>query len=101
MDDTPTVIAAAIVTIGSLLVAFFTRRSAKEDTVTTGFTNLTSSLQAQVNMQGVEIRQMQTTLSKQRRALREHEVWDWQMVSRLRQVSHEPVPDPPPLDVWE
>lgn len=101
MDDTPTVIAAAIVTIGSLLVALLTKRSAKDDRVTTGFTNLTTSLQAQVNLQGTEIRAMQATLSKQRRLLRDHENWDWQMVARLRQVSPDPVPDPPPLEVWE
>lgn len=101
MDDRATVAAAFIVTVGSLLVALLTKRSAKEDTVTTGFTNLTTSLQAQVNLQGNEIRQMQATLSKQRRLLRDHEVWDWQMVTRLRQVSPDPVPDPPPLDVWD
>lgn len=99
--DTATVLAALIVTAGSLIVALVTKRSARDDTVTTGFTNLTSSLQAQVNLQGNEIRQMQATLTKQRRLLRDHEVWDWQMVSRLRQLTTEHVPDPPPLDVWE
>jgi len=99
--DTATVLAALIVTAGSIIATLVTKRSARADTVTTGFTNLTSSLQRQVDLQGNEIQEMQATLRKQRRLLRDHEVWDWQMVSRLRQVTNEPVPDPPPLDVWE
>jgi hypothetical protein len=101
MDSRTAIISTLVVTIGSLVVAYFTKRSAKDNAVTTGYANLTSALEGRLNAQGAEIAQLQVMLAKQRRLLRAHESWDWQMVQRLRQVSPDPVPDPPPLDIWE
>jgi hypothetical protein len=101
MDNRATIIAAAIVTIGSLIVAYLTKRSAKDSTVTTGFTNLTSALQKQLDAQGNQIKELQATQARWRRLLRDHEMWDWQMVSKVRSLTDDSVPDPPPLDLWD
>lgn len=101
MDSRTAIISTLVVTLGSLIVAYFTKRSAKDNAVTTGYENLTGRLETRLNAQGQEIAALQAMLAKQRRLLRNHEKWDWQMVHRVRQLSTDPVPDPPPLDVWE
>lgn len=101
MDSRTAIISTVVVTLGSLIVAYFTKRSAKDSAVTTGYANLTNALEKRLNDQGDEITKLQVALAKQRRLLRNHEKWDWQMVDRLRRVSAEPIPDPPPLDIWE
>lgn len=101
MDSRTAIISTLVVTLGSLIVAYFTKRSAKDNAVTTGYANLTKDLESRLNAQGVEISALQTMLARQRRLLRNHEKWDWQMVARVRQMTNESVPDPPPLDIWE
>lgn len=101
MDSRTAIISTLVVTFGSLIVAYFTKRSAKDTAVTTGYANLTTALEKRVDAQGGEIAELQTLLGRQRRLLRNHEKWDWQMVHRLRQITSDPVPDPPPLDIWE
>lgn len=96
-----TVIAAAIVTLGSLIVAYLTKRSAKDNTVVTGFTELTERYREEVNRLGLRITALEHVEGERRRLARQHEVWDWAVVKRLRAVTDEPIPDPPPLDVWE
>lgn len=104
----PTAIVAIIITAGSLVVAFITSRSAKDTTVTTGFVGLTSALQAQVNLQGRQIKEqgamiqdLQDDKAKRRQLLRTHEFWDQQALHLLRASSATPFPDPPPLDIWD
>lgn len=101
MDSRTAIISTLVVTIGSLIVAYFTKRSAKDNAVTTGYASLTDKLEKRLDAQGIEIAALQTMLAKQRRLLRAHEKWDWQMVHRLRQLSPDSVPDPPPLDIWD
>lgn len=101
MDSRTAVISTLVVTLGSLIVAYFTKRSAKDNAVITGYATFTDKLEKRVDAQGDEITELQQALARQRRLLRNHEKWDWQMVYRLRQISPEPVPDPPPLDIWE
>lgn len=97
MDDRSTVIAALIVTAGSLLVALFTRRSAKESTVTSGYTALTASLQAQVNMLWQQVAELQNNEAKRQRLNRAHEPWD----DEARKFTPPEFPPPPPLDIWD
>jgi uncharacterized coiled-coil protein SlyX len=101
MDSRTAIISTIVVTLGSLVVAYFTKRSAKDNAVTTGYANLTSALEKRLNDQGEEITKLQANLARQRRLLRNHEKWDWQMVDRLRRISPESIPDPPPLDIWD
>lgn len=101
MDEPVTIITAAIVTIGSLVVAAFTRRSAKDNAVVTGYANLTTGLQSEVGRLTTRVDSLEQLDDERRRLARQHEVWDWQMVKRVRQLTNDPIPDPPPLDVWE
>lgn len=101
MDSRTAIISTLVVTVGSLVVAYFTKRSAKDNAVTTGYANLTTALEGRLNSQGAEIAALQVMLARQRRLLRAHEKWDWQMVGKLRQLTPDDVPDPPPLDIWE
>jgi hypothetical protein len=104
----PTAVVAVIITAGSLWVAVVTSRSAKDATVTSGFVGLTSALQAQVNLQGREIKEqgamiqeLQNDKARRRQLLRTHEFWDQQALHLLRASSTDPFPDPPPLDIWD
>lgn len=97
MDDRSTVIAAAIVTIGSLIVAWFTKRSAKDDRAITGYVSLTTSLQAQVNMLWQQVGELQNNEAKRQRLNRAHEPWD---DAALKHVPPD-FPPPPPLDIWD
>jgi uncharacterized coiled-coil protein SlyX len=101
VDSRTAIISTVVVTLGSLIVAYFTKRSAKDNAVTTGYANLTGALEKRLNSQGSEIAELQVLLARQRRLLRAHEKWDWQMVGKLRQLTPDEVPDPPPLDIWD
>jgi uncharacterized coiled-coil protein SlyX len=101
MDSRTAIISTLVVTFGSLIVAYFTKRSAKDNVVTSGYAKLTTQLEKRLDAQGDEISELQTIIARQRRLFRNHEKWDWQMVARVRQLSPDPVPDPPPLDIWE
>lgn len=96
-----TAVVAIITLAGSLLIAAFTARGAKSNQVTNEYVNLTADLRAQVELQGRQIKELQTNEAKRNQLLRAHEFWDRQVVYRLRELTADPVPDPPPLDVWD
>lgn len=101
MDEPVTIISTAIITIGSLAVAYFTRKSAKDNAVVTGYANLTTGLQSEVGRLTTRVDSLEHIEDERRRLARQHEQWDWTMVRRLRPLTDDPIPDPPPLDVWE
>lgn len=95
MDTTA---AVAIITLaGSLLLAAFTRRSAKDDKVVPEYSALTKDLRDQVTFQGLQIKELQENDVRRTRAWRAHEPWDRLATRALP----DDFPAPPPLDVWD
>lgn len=82
-------------------MATFTTRGAKSNQVTSEYVSLTADLRATVELQGRQIKELQTNEAKRNQLLRDHEFWDRQVVYRLRELTPDPVPDPPPLHVWD
>ncbi len=100
------ILGAVVTTLGVIIVALLTRRSAKDQTAVGGFTALVKSLQDQNDRQEQRIRALEQEGRERRRADTErdrvvqvHQRWDFQVARRLRQLTDEPFPDPPPLDV--
>lgn len=95
MDTTALV---AIITLaGSLIISAFTQRSAKSQQVVPEYSALTKDLRDQVTFQGHQIRELQETDARRRRAWRDHEPWDRSAIRALP----EDFPAPPPLDIWD
>lgn len=97
----PTLIGTIVVTGGALITAVFTRRSAKDTTAVGGFTQLTNSLHGEVTRLTARVDQLESREVVRRSAMRTHTRWDLEMAQRVRNLSPDPVPDPPPLDIWE
>lgn len=93
----PTAVVAIITLAGSLLIAAFTRRSARSDQVVPEYVSLTADLRAQMNSQGQQIKELQANEARRMRIQRTHETWDR---TALR-VLPEDFPAPPPLDIWD
>lgn len=107
------VIGTVVTTLGVITVAWLTRRTAKDQTAVGGFSSLVTALQEQNNRQQEQNERQErriTALEKQaatqrqleakrHRVLRAHERWDQFLVGRMRQLTDDPFPDPPPLDV--
>lgn len=103
-----TAVVAIITLAGSLLISAFTQRSAKTDKVVPEYASLTKDLRAQVELQGGQIKELQDNEEKRRRVdarrahlQHVHEVWDRQAHHQWSLASTAPVPDPPPLDIWD
>lgn len=97
--DTKAVIGTVIVTLGSLLIGLLTRRNTKEQTAVTGFSTLTAAQTAELLRLAGRVSTLEDGETTRRRLARDHEKWDRQVVDRLRDLTDEPFPDPPPLDV--
>lgn len=100
------IVGTGITTLGVIIVAWLTRRTAKDQTAVGGFGVLVDKLQNQNDRQEGRIQALEREAEERRqldamrgRILRAHERWDQQLVNRLRQVTDETFPDPPPLDV--
>lgn len=100
------VLGAVVTTFGVVIVAWLTRRTAKDQTAVGGFTALVKTLQDQNDRQEKRIAALEKQAASQRqleakrhRVMRAHERWDQFISGRMRQLSDETFPDPPPLDV--
>lgn len=100
------ILGAVITTLGVIIVAWLTRRTAKDQTAVGGFSALVKSLQEQNNRQEKRIAALEKQAATQRqleakrhRVMRAHERWDQYISGRMRQLTEETFPDPPPLDV--
>lgn len=107
------------VTVGTLFTAWITRRNAKEQTSVTGFAALTERLQktlddtdartqkqladeaARTTKAIARIDHLERIERRRRELARRHEDWDRKVLVQLRQLTTDPIPDPPPLDTWE
>lgn len=110
-----TAVVAIITLAGSLLIASFTSRSAKTDKVVPEYVSLTKDLREQVNFQGrqmsvqaQQIEELQQNEARRKRADAKrahlqhiHEIWDRQAHHQWSVLASTPVPEPPPLDVWD
>lgn len=101
-------IGTAIITIGGIIATLFTRRSSRDTTAIGGFTVLTKGLQAELTRQIsrtteaiTRIDHLERVEASRRRLARRHEDWDREVLALLRQLTTDPIPDPPPLDTWE
>lgn len=106
MNQWLTIAATVITTLGVVIVAYLTRRTAKDQTAIGGFSALVKTLQDQNARQEKRIRALEREAEQRRRTDAErdrvvevHRRWDFQVARRLRQLTEEPFPDPPPLDV--
>lgn len=106
--DTTAVIGTVVVTIGGIIAALFTRRSSKDTTAVGGFTELTKGLQqtlkdeaARTTAAIARIDHLERIERRRRELARRHEDWDRKVLVQLRQLTTDPIPDPPPLDTWE
>lgn len=103
--------ATVVTTIGVVVVAYLTRRTAKDTTAIAGFDKLVDRLQEQndrlqrqndrqekriaaLEKEGVERRKAEATRD---RVVEVHQRWDIQVARKLRQLTEDPFPDPPPL----
>lgn len=100
------IVGTVVTTLGVIVVAWLTRRTAKDQTAVGGFSALVTALQEQNNRQERRIGALEKQAASQRqleakrhRVLRAHERWDQFLVGRMRQLTDDPFPDPPPLDV--
>lgn len=107
-------IAGTVVTlIGTVVVAYLTRRTAKDQSAIAGFDKLVNRLelandrlQKQNDRQEKRIVALEKEGDERRRAdatrdrvVEIHQRWDFQVARRLRQLTDDPFPDPPPLDI--
>lgn len=100
------IVATVITTLGVVVVAWLTRRTAKDQTAVGGFEALVRTLQEQNDRQEKRIVALEKQAASQRqleakrhRVMRAHERWDQFISGRMRQLTDEAFPDPPPLDV--
>lgn len=92
-------LSSVVITLGTLFVAVLTRRSAKDQTAVRGFADLNKALQEQVDRQGARIESLEQSEAKWRRLVRKHEMWDDEVLDKLRTLSGgEALPESPPLD---
>lgn len=113
MNQWLAIIATVITTIGVIVVAWLTRRTAKDQSAIAGFDKLVNRLelandrlQKQNDRQEKRIVALEKEADERRRtdATRDrvveiHQRWDIQVARRLRQLTEDPFPDPPPLDI--
>lgn len=107
------ILGAVVTTLGVIIVALLTRRTAKDQSAIAGFDKLVNRLEAandrlqeQNDRQEKRILALEKEGAKRRRLDAErdrviefHQRWDFQVARRIRQLTDEPFPDPPPLDV--
>ncbi|MFC0623692.1 hypothetical protein [Kribbella deserti] len=92
-------LSSVVITLGTLFVAVLTRRTAKDQTAVRGFADLNKALQEQVDRQGARIEALEKSEAKWRRLARKHEMWDHEVLDRLRSLAgSEALPESPPLD---
>lgn len=107
-------VAGSVLTFaGVVVVAWLTRRTAKDQSAITGFDKLVNRLEAandrlqeQNDRQEKRIAKLEQDNAKRRRTdaerdrvIQVHQRWDFQVARRLRQLTDDPFPDPPPLEV--
>jgi hypothetical protein len=96
--ETVSTFGSVAVLLAAIVTAWLTRRSAKDETAITGYAGLVERLQAQSDRDSARITALEDDRAEQRRLARRHEQWDWQLVRRVRELTDDPFPDPPPLD---
>lgn len=92
------VVGIVITTVGGLITAWYTRRSAKDINAVSGFTALTAAQAAELSRLTHRVEDLEIDQTKRRQLARAHERWDHEMVRRLEAFTDEPFPEPPPLD---
>jgi hypothetical protein len=99
-----TVIGAIVVGVTTIWAAVGTRRSSREATSITGFSELMEAhhadmavLREERDRDRARIGALERARDDSRRLARLHERWDWTIQRKLEQCTGETVPDPPPL----
>lgn len=109
------IVGTVITAAGVVIVAWLTRRTAKDQSAITGFDKLVNRLelandrlQEQNDRQEKRIAKLEQDNAKRRRqdadrdrVIQVHQRWDFQVARRLRQLTDDPFPDPPPLEPSE
>lgn len=105
------VAATVVTTIGVIVVAYLTRRTAKDQSAIAGFDKLVNRLElandrlqkqndrlekriVALEKEGDERRKADATRD---RVVEIHQRWDIKVAAKLRQLTEDPFPDPPPL----
>lgn len=92
------VIGTGLVTLGTLIGAIFTRRSAKDETAVGGFTALTAAMRAELDRYAVRIQKLEDNEVSRQKLARRHQAWDRMVRLELQQRGMD-VPEPPPLEL--
>lgn len=101
MATDPTLIGTIVVTGGALITAVFTRRSARDTTAVGGFSALAKGQQVEINRLTTRVEKLELHETERRRLANAHTKWDTDLVRKLQALTPDPIPDPPPLDLWD
>lgn len=102
------VVGSILVAIAAIYAALQTRRTSREANAVTGFKELMAAHESDMKALRLErgedrarIADLERTIARQRVLNRAHERWDWALIRTVRNLSDDPIPDPPPLDATE